>query len=204
MADELHSAGEQGQYIGTVKELNSTDPKTSCEAARLLNAWVAKLPDGLGGSLHEQCRTLMRDMVDKFSLLQATDLGPGETVLHEAWKTKCYKSCYKHLIGCNSQLGVGRILALLLPDEADRGLLWKVCQLAHFGWEQEFRRMLGDNLDLGMHTADRIAHANAGAPDHPIVLPMLIDSLEGACICSYGTLRAMARAQSSCMREAPC
>ena len=60
----------------------------------------------------------------------------------------------------HAHLSEGRILELLMLDEPDRGLLWKVCKLARWGWLQELRRMAGSNRDLGMNTADFMARGN--------------------------------------------
>jgi hypothetical protein len=111
----------------------------------------------------------MRGLADKFKLLQVTELLPSRTFLHQTWITKCHTSSNKHLVGNNAHLGEGRVLDLLLSDEPDRGLLWKVCKLAKWGWLQELRRMTGSNRDLGMNNADFMARSNAGAPDHPTV-----------------------------------
>ena len=115
---------------------------------------------GLVVSLDEPCRAKMRGLADKFNALQVTELLPSRTFLYPAWIAKCHTSSYKHLVGNNAHLGEGRILELLLSDEPDRGLLWKVCKLARWGWLQELRRMAGSNRDLGMNTADFMARGN--------------------------------------------
>jgi hypothetical protein len=169
MATEQTSAGGLGSYADSVKELNSTDPGRSGEAARRLDSWRDKMVLGLVVSLDEPCRAMMRGLADKFNALRMTELLPGRTFLHPDWIKKCHTSSYKHLVGNNTHLGEGRILEVLLADEPDRALLWKVCKLAKWGWLQELRRMTGSNRDLGMNNADFMARSNAGAPDHPIV-----------------------------------
>jgi hypothetical protein len=105
-------------------------------------------------------------MRDKFrDLCVRENGGPGMVELLPKWMTACKRSAKDHLIGCNSKLGLGSTLELLLTKEEDKKLLWEVCDLAQYAWLKDLWRLLGNNSDLGLQPAAYTASLNAGASD---------------------------------------
>ena len=114
-------------YHHKVSDLNSTNRQKPVEAARQREEWKARLDNYDARPLDEQSHVVLRDLVDKLRAQMMTEKATANMMLHEDWLSTFDTSAYKHLFGCNNNLGEARILELLLSNEDDIGLLWMVC-----------------------------------------------------------------------------
>jgi hypothetical protein len=160
-------------YHHKVSDLNSTNRQKPVEAARQREEWKARLDNYDARPLDEQSRVVLRDLVDKLRAQMMTEKATANMMLHEDWLSTFDTSAYKHLFGCNNNLGEARILELLLSNEDDIGLLWMVCWLARYAWRKDARRLLGDNRTLGLQSEGHISRINAGARTQPVCSPDL-------------------------------